>query len=187
MKRSAIDLWILTVVGFLLSFAPAVKAQPLQPPANIPPSSTQSGPPADERAVPKPKQPNANSVTPQKSESIKSGQSGAQTKVEETGIAVTIKFTYDSKVRVPKGSELRIVIGGSPALKTLVLKTKSDAPPYTVIVKIPSRATPPLQATANLKSSIGHQFIASFELSADAIKSGKPVLITLEPKPATPQ
>lgn len=97
------------------------------------------------------------------------------------GDKVTVKFTYNSKILVPKGSDLKVQVQGPGGANTQTFKTKNDAPPYTAVVRLPPDAKFPLQASAVLASTIGHQFTADFEIKQENAKGGQ-IAVTMNAK-----
>jgi hypothetical protein len=93
---------------------------------------------------------------------------------------VTVKLTYNNKVLVPRGADVKITIQDvGAAFETQTQKTKTDAPPYTVVLKIPLDAKLPLKASAVLTSAIGHQFSAGFEIKQENLTNSSPIAVTL--------
>jgi hypothetical protein len=97
------------------------------------------------------------------------------------GDKVTVKFTYNTKILVPKGSDLKVSVQGPGGANTQTFKTKNDAPPYTAVLRLPPDAKFPLKASAVLASTIGHQFTADFEIKQENAK-GSQIAVTMNAK-----
>ena len=94
---------------------------------------------------------------------------------------VTVQFTYNSRVLVPRGADLKVTILGAGNPTTQSFKTRNDAPPYTETLRLPPDANFPLKASVTLTSKIGHQFTANFEIKAENL-TGAPIDVTMDAK-----
>jgi hypothetical protein len=80
---------------------------------------------------------------------------------------LTLELTYSQRVLVPRGSLLAVQVSDakSQPVFTRNIKTKTDAPPYTVVVPVKGSAVFPLTVKASLQSPVGHKFSRTVELA----------------------
>jgi hypothetical protein len=112
---------------------------------------------------------------------MRPAKQGGSAQTMPPGDKVTVKFTYNTKILVPKGSDLKVSVQGPAGANTQSFKTKNDAPPYTAVLKLPPDAKFPLKASAVLASTIGHQFTADFEIKQENAK-GSQLAVTMNAK-----
>lgn len=171
----------LAMTAFIAADNGGVRAQTPRPPEAVgdsaAPAAADRAPDATAPAVPAPPPGSAAAGTPAGTGAA--GNTAQKHLVKQnTPGKVTVQFTYDSRILVPHGADLKVTIQGTPPQ---TLKTKHDGPPYTAILKVRPDATFPLKASAVLASSIGHQFAADFEIKQENL-NGTPLDVTLNAK-----
>jgi hypothetical protein len=93
---------------------------------------------------------------------------------------IVIAFSYDNKLRVPKGSDLRVLIKNAHGADVFQrsVKTTHDAPPYTVAVNLALNGAP-FKGSARLSSLVGHRFGAEFEIGEADLRAHRLGPITM--------
>lgn len=184
--RSAYAFGALAMATFLTAGISPVFAQAPRPPEAVGDSTAPAAPTTADKNpdTTAPAAANApSSPAPAETSQSKASQKHSMKHGEQNTAShkVTVQFTYNSRVLVPRGADLKVTILGAGNPTTQAFKTRNDAPPYTETLKIPPDAGFPLKASVTLTSRIGHQFTADFEIKPENLK-GAPIDVTMDAK-----